>query len=185
MRKPTWIWLSLLGCLAIATPAAAQASGRVTTAAQATLGERMHAFLRAVERERPEALVAFFPTAADLTWVQTLHTDDDTRVSVWRFPPSDLRRALGYDGPLRPSFQILVESQPIGLFRHQTRSRQAFARRKGWRLVHGNRFVPAGEAETAALFVEWRREAGAWVVSAFGDERFRLRDNRRLPHWCC
>jgi hypothetical protein len=38
--------------------------------------------------------------------------------------------------------------------------------------VRGNRFVPPGEPATAPVFVEWRREDGQWVVSAFGDEGF-------------
>jgi hypothetical protein len=164
--------LALLGCAAVAAPAAAQE----------TLGDRMQAFLRAVEHETPETLTAFFPRAGDLTWVHTFHSDSGTRVSVWRFPSSALPRALEYDGPLWPSFALQVEAQPIGLFYHQAMMRDAFTLRKGWRRVRGTRFVPAGEPETAGLFVEWRREAGIWVVSAFGDEGFRT---AKLPRWCC
>jgi hypothetical protein len=181
MKNVARIWLALLGFIVIAAPLAGQWEG-VTTPEQETLRDRMHAFLVAVGHEEPEEIAAFFPRADDLTWVHTLHKDEGTRVSLWRFPASDIPRALKWGGPLSPSFSLLVERQPIGLFRHQTMTRQAFARRKGWRLVRGTRFVPAGEPETAGLFVEWRREAGVWVVAAFGDEGF---DTEKPPDWCC
>jgi hypothetical protein len=37
-----------------------------------------------------------------------------------------------------------------------------------WRRVGGNRFVPPGESARSPMFVQWRREDGRWVVSAFG-----------------
>jgi hypothetical protein len=37
-----------------------------------------------------------------------------------------------------------------------------------WRRVAGNRFVPPGESARSPMFVQWRREDGRWVVSAFG-----------------
>jgi hypothetical protein len=46
---------------------------------------------------------------------------------------------------------------------------QALTHRRPWRRVRGSRFVPAGESAASPVFVEWRREDGAWVVSAFGD----------------
>lgn len=41
-----------------------------------------------------------------------------------------------------------------------------------WRRVRGNRFVPPGAPDRSPVFVEWRRENGEWVISAFGDERY-------------
>jgi hypothetical protein len=179
--KNALIRLTLLGCVVFAMPMAGQQREGVAAPRQESLGDRMHAFLQTIEREPPEALVAFFPRAGDLTWVNTLHKDEGTRVSIWRFPPADIARALK-DGPLWASFAMQAESQPIGLFQHQVMMRKAFSRHKGWRLVHGTRFVPAGEPETAGLFVEWRREGNQWVVAAYGDEGFRT---AKLPEWCC
>ncbi len=42
--------------------------------------------------------------------------------------------------------------------------------RRPWRRVGGKRFVPPGASARSPVFVEWRREHGRWVVSAFGDE---------------
>jgi hypothetical protein len=179
--KDALIRLMFLGCVVLAAPMAGQQREGVDAPRRESLGDRMHAFLQTIEREPPEALVAFFPRAGDLTWVHTLHDDDRKRVSVWRFPPGDLPRALK-DGPLWPSFGLQAEGQPIGLFYHQVMTRRAFSRHKGWRRVRGTRFVPAGEAETAGLFVQWRREGDEWVVAAFGDEGFR---GGKLPEWCC
>jgi|GEM_PF-2902588 len=172
-------WIAVLGCVMIAAPAAGQQQGRQPAAARETLGDRMKAFLRAAG-SGGEA--SFFPRLGDLTWVHTVHSDEGTRVSVWRFPPSDIPRALQGNGPLGPSFYINIERQPVGLFLHQLITREG--RHKQWRRV-GTRFVPLDEPATAGLFVEWRREAGVWVVSAFGDERYLVSDNAKLPAWCC
>jgi hypothetical protein len=151
-------------------------------AGQASLGARMREFLAAVEAG-PARVAPFFTRAVDLTWVHTHHEDSGTRVRLWRFPASEIPRALDarQDGPLWASFDIQPEGQPVGLFRHQMMTREAFAREKGWRRVHGTRFVPAGEGADAGMFVEWRREGGEWVVVAFGDESFA----GKLPEWCC
>ena len=37
-----------------------------------------------------------------------------------------------------------------------------------WRYVGHLRFVPPGSRATSRVYVEWRREAGAWVVSRIG-----------------
>ena len=181
MRAIGRTWLALLGCVVIAAPAAGQQQGRQLAAARETLGDRMQAFLRAARSNR-DSVASFFPRMGDLTWVHTLHDDEGTHVGVWRFPPPDMPRALEGNGPLGPSFHIDVEGQPVGLFLHQLIVREG--RHKQWRRV-GTRFVPLDEPATAGLFVEWRREAGVWVVSAFGDERYRVSDNRKLPAWCC
>lgn len=180
MRKAGSL-LGLTAVMAIAAPAAGQGQAALSAGDAASLQARMQRFVEVVERERTGGVAAFFPRSGALTWVHTLHDDNRKRVSVWRFPPADIARALK-DGPLWPSFDIQPEGQPIGLFLHQVMTRNAFSRHKGWRRVRGTRFVPAGEAETAGLFVEWRREGGEWVVAAFGDEGFR---GGKLPEWCC
>jgi hypothetical protein len=39
-----------------------------------------------------------------------------------------------------------------------------------WRRVRGTRFVPPDASAASPVFVEWRRDEGRWVVSAFGEE---------------
>ncbi|HEX8244638.1 MAG TPA: hypothetical protein VF541_14125 [Longimicrobium sp.] len=83
------------------------------------------------------------------------------------------------------TFYIQVEGQPIGRFAHQVMMRDRGPSSPGplrWRRVRGNRFVPVGDPNSAGFFVEWRREGGRWVVSAFGDESF---GEGPLPPWCC
>jgi hypothetical protein len=172
----------VLACVAVAAPVGAQSAERVSAVDSAALEARMATFIMAAKREQAEELAAFFPRAGDLTYVRTLHRDEGTGVSVWRFPPGDIPRALAPRGPLSASFYIHVDGQPIGLFLHQLITRQG--RHRGWRRV-GTRFVPLDEPATAGLFVEWRREAGGWVIAAFGDESYNLHDDRKLPEWCC
>ena len=170
------IAFSLLAFLSIAVPAAGQADARLTAPERAELRTRMKRFVAAVVGQRmADSAAAYFPRAGDFTYTRTTHLAHGTRVGVQRFRGVDAPAAIKVGGALRESFEIQPEGQPIGLFLHQVLMRDAFARRKGWRLA-GTRFVPAG------LFVEWRREGGAWVVSAFGDEGFR---GGKLPGWCC
>jgi hypothetical protein len=91
------------------------------------------------------------------------------RTGVWRFPAAETPRVIGMDGPACPSFDhIRGEFGPFeGKFGMQ------MMRHPGpWRRVRGNRFVPPGASDRSTVFVEWRREDGEWVVSAFGDEDF-------------
>lgn len=176
--RATAVLLALLAC---AAPAGAQPKPGLASSPGAELEAGMKRFMVAVRSERPDSIAAFLPRAGGLTWVHTLHETGRKRVGLWRFPAVELPRALRDRRALAPSFTLLVEGQPIGLFRHETMTRAAFARQKGWRRV-GTRFVPAGEPPTAALFVEWRREGGRWVVARYGDERFHT---AKLPDWCC
>ena len=139
------------------------------------LDQRMRAFLQAVRRSADSAAV-FFPSSGDWSYEHTSHRDDGDRVGVWRFPSSQTQWAIRR-GPLRKVFSIDYHRQPIGLFAHQVMNRGT-----EWRRVRGSRYVPPGASASSPVFVEWRREGDAWVVSSFGDESF---PNGRLPTWCC
>lgn len=151
----------LLGVLA-AAPAAAQEAG------DPSLAERMRDFLLEVKETPNTGLAAYFPRRGDWTWVQAVH---DARSGVrvgtgtWRFPGAETPRVIGDDGPACDSFD-----RRSGVGPHEGRfGMQASLHRGPWRRVRGNRFVPPGEPANAPVFVEWRREDGRWVVSAFGD----------------
>jgi hypothetical protein len=157
--------LLVAGALVAAAPLAAQA-----TAAGATLNERMQAFLAEVEEAPNTGLVSYFPRRGDWTWVQTLRDGGGggpPRLGVWRFPAAQTARAIGAGGPVCDSFDgPRGESGPFeGRLGMQTMLHPG-----SWRRVRGNRFVPPGASDRSTVFVEWRREGGEWVVSAFGDE---------------
>ena len=127
----------------------------------------MQAFLREVEETPNTGLAAYFPRRGDWTWVQTRRAfrGDATRPRIWRFPAAQTPQAIGEDGPVCSSFDVRAGLGPYeGRFGMQTRMH-----RGPWRRVRGTRFVPAGESAASPVFVEWRREDGVWVVSAFGD----------------
>ncbi len=166
--------LIFLGCsLAAAVPLAAQMSA---SAAETPLAARMQAFLREVEDTPNTELAAFFPRRGDWTWVQTLRDDGrgSTHTGIWRFPAVETARAIGAGGPVCDSFD-----EPRGEFGpfEGRFGMQAMFNRSGWRRLRGNRFVPPGADAHSPVFVEWRREDGQWVVSAFGDEDVILPDD--------
>jgi hypothetical protein len=151
-----------LAC-AVRMPAQADAAG-------ATLNGRMQAFLAEVEEAPNTGLVAFFPRRGDWMWVQTLRDDErgsPPRLGVWRFPGAETERAISAGGPVCNSFDRgrgdfgPVEGR-LGM--------QAMMHPGPWRRVRGSRFVPPGASDRSTVFMEWRREGGEWVVSAFGDE---------------
>jgi hypothetical protein len=133
------------------------------------------------KREEPAGVARFFPRTGTLTWVNTLHDSAGVHTRERQFTADEARGALGFDGALWPSFVIQFEGQPIGLFVHQLMSRWANTT-PDWRRVGRARYVPADEPDSSALFVEWRREGGRWVVSRFGDEAYGVEP---LPRWCC
>lgn len=164
--------LPLIALLSLAAvPLPAQAESRPTAAADAPLAARMQAFLREVEESPNTGLVAYFPRRGDWTWVQTLRYDGGgpDRTGLWRFPAAETQRAIGAGGPVCDSFdEGGGHSGPwegrFGIYARHHEGR--------WRRVRGNRFVPRGADASSRWFVEWRREEGQWVVSAFGDEDF-------------
>lgn len=154
-------------CLAALLPLAAALPARAQ-APDTSLDARMRAFVREIAAEPNTGLAAFFPRRGDWTWVQTMRGErGGERVGVWRFPGAETVRAIGAGGPACNSFDVGGgEIGPFeGSFGMQTRMHPL-----PWRRVRGNRFVPRGASAGSPVFVEWRREDGEWVVSAFGDE---------------
>lgn len=145
-----------------AAPAAAQ------TPADTTLAGRMRAFVQAAPDAPNDSVAAFFPRRGEWTWVPASHHPDGrgpVRTGVWRFGGAETPRAIGAGGPVCPSFD-----GPGGIGPYEGRlGMQTRMHRGPWRRVRGTRFVPPGESAASPVFVEWRREDGAWVVSAFGD----------------
>jgi hypothetical protein len=151
------VWLVLA-----ASPVRAQAPDEA-------LATRMRAFMQAAPEAPNDSVAAFFPRRGEWTWVHTRRPFDapgPPRVGTWRFRGgAETLRAIGAGGPVCESFD-----QPAGIGPYEGRlGMQTVMQRGPWRRVRGTRFVPAGESAASPVFVEWRREDGAWVVSAFGD----------------
>lgn len=132
------------------------------------LATRMRAFMAAAPGAPNDSVAAFFPRRGDWTWVHTRRPFDapgPPRVGTWRFSAVETLRAIGTGGPVCESFD-----EPGGIGPYEGRlGMQTRMHRGPWRRVRGTRFVPAGESAASPVYVEWRREDGAWVVSAFGD----------------
>lgn len=168
------VWLVLA-----APPARAQAPDDA-------LAARMRAFAEAAPDAPNDSVAAFFPRRGDWTWVHTRRPFDapgPPRVGTWRFGGAEMLRAIGAGGPVCESFdrsfgEIGPHEGRLGI---QTRMH-----RGPWRRVRGTRFVPPGESAASPVFVEWRREDGAWVVSALGDVDVyfpRLMGRHAPPAW--
>ena len=160
--------LILLLVLMIGAPGAAAAQTG-TPAAQATLDERMQAFLRQVPETPNTGLAAYFPRRGDWTWVQTRRRfrGGVTGTGTWRFPGAETARAIGAGGPVCDAFH--TGGGEIGAVAGRLANYVEPADGR-WRRVRGNRYVPSGASAGSPVFVEWRREDGEWVVSAVGDE---------------
>lgn len=143
----------------------------------ASVEDRMAGFLAAVQRGPLDSLSSYFPRSGDFTYERQSHERQGARRGVWRFPASAAHQAITR-GPLLDILTINVEAQPVGAFAHQLMHRGS-----RWRRVRGTRFVPADAAESSALYVQWRREDGEWVISSIGDESFG--EGVPLPSWCC
>jgi hypothetical protein len=162
--------LSLIALITLSLPLAAQTEARAPAPAETALAARMQAFLAEVGDEPNTELVAFFPRRGDWTWMQTLL---DVRsgvvqgAGVWRFAGAETVRAIGAGGPACMSFdRVRGEYGPF----EGRLGMQALMHPGRWRRVRGNRFVPPDASPSSPVFVEWRREEGQWVVSAFGEE---------------
>jgi hypothetical protein len=142
----------------------------VRAAAQDGLESRNEAFLRAVEKAPRDSVAAFFPRRGDWTWTQVAHGAPPGRgLSVWRFAATETLRAIGRGGPVCASFwQSGGGVGPVETMLVMRVNRGGTR----WRRVAGNRFVPRGESARSPVFVQWRREDGRWVVSAFGDATY-------------
>jgi hypothetical protein len=166
--------------LALSGDAAAQERERpeCTVHDVAALEGRNCSFLRAVRGIGRDTVEAFFPRTGVLTYVTTTYDDGGHVVGTWRFPAAALS-PLHWGHPLFWVFDINIEGQPIGTLSHQLLNRSTL-----WRRVERTlRFVPIDAPDDSALYVEWRREDGQWVVSVIGDESFK--GDAPLPAWCC
>lgn len=159
-------FILLVACsLAAAPPVAAQTG---TPAASATLDARMQALLDEMGEGSTERVAAFFPRRGDWAWVTTraARPPGQDGTGIWRFPGAETARALAPGGPVCRSFAPGGgELGPAeGALRMHVGDHPS-----GWRRVRGNRFVPPGAGAGSPVFVQWRREEGAWVVAAFGE----------------
>lgn len=159
VRGPRLAWTALIAATLIAAPATAQPG----------LEARMRAFTHAIERQTIDSVAAFFPRRGTWTWVLTTHTGlRGDRVGMWRFGAEQTLRALDEGGPVCESFEARGEVGSVGVLVAQ----MGYDPPRPWRRARGNRFVPRGASAGSPHFVQWRREDGRWVVSAFGDERW-------------
>jgi hypothetical protein len=136
------------------------------------LEARHRAFLRALLHGGRDSVVAFFPRRGDWTQVEVmLEAQPGHQLSVRRFSAAQTRAMIGEGGPACWSFQRAPGggSSPEPTFLAMRADYAEYERRR-WRRVRGNRFVPPGRPAASSTFVEWRREDGRWVVSAYGDE---------------
>lgn len=152
--------------LAAALPLAAQT--RAPDSADATLAARMQAFLHEMQQGTRERIATFFPRQGEWTRVRTLlRAPGGNRTQTQRFPGAETLRVIDAGGPACMSFDR--PGGEYGPFEGYLRM-QVLMNPSGWRRVRGNRFVPPDAFARSPVFVEWRREAGEWVVSAFGEE---------------
>jgi hypothetical protein len=158
----------------ISQPAAGLPAHRGTPGSEAP-AQRVQALFDAMRSHRPDSLRTFFPAHGDWLYQHTMHTRTGNRRGLWRIPPHATLAAV--DGPMRRVFFLDVHAQPVGWLAHQV-----LHRGRAWRRVSATRFVPPGASASSPVFVEWRRDGAAWVVSAVGDEAF---DGVPLPAWCC
>lgn len=141
------------------------------------LPARMEGLLRAISKHDVDSVASFFPRRGAWTYRRTTHTRAGRQIGRWMFGPGDVKRAIQSEA-LRSSFSIDIEGQPVGTLSHQMGHRTG-----RWRQFPGARFVPPGGTGASDIFVTWRLEDGAWVVSTLADESFR--EGVKLPSWCC
>jgi hypothetical protein len=153
----------------LAAPLHAQAREPAPTGPELrALRSRMEALADSMREYGPsESFAGWFPREGTWTWRQTLHgAPGGVRVVIQRFPASETVEALSSRDPLCRSFFRgggEVETVPT------TIAGWLSAESARWRRI-GRRFVPRGAPASSPTFVEWRRERGTWVISAFGDE---------------
>lgn len=164
----------MAGLALIAAPARAQAAPPTCSSENRATLEGLNCAFLSYSTRRTD----FLPRTGTFTYHLTSYFPGGTSEGVWRLTPADFRQAFLGDGPLKGVLQVQYEEQPIGRLAHQVMTRGT-----AWRRVAGNRFVPPGACASSPVFVEWRREGDAWVISAIGDEAF-LR-GVPLPSWCC
>lgn len=164
---------ALVAVLAVAAgPLSAQARGPESPAG---LRARMRAFVEAVAEGNDTVTASFFPARGDWIWVRTTHRPSSEQVGTWRFPGAQTLPAMANCDALYWSFLYNPHAQPLGSLRFWMENQDA-----RWRYTGAGRFVPPSSFRRiqpdlfpdSTVFVEWRREKGRWVVSAFGDDGF-------------
>jgi len=153
-------WLLVAALLAAVVPAEAQRphAGREP----ASLAGRTRAFLNALGQGADSA-ARFFPRHGDWTWVHVTEYDVGRKtVGVWRFRGTEAARVLGHGGPMCGEVDETSASQL------SQEAASVMGGSASWRHAGGRRFVPPETGARSPLFVEWRREDGAWVVGAIG-----------------
>jgi hypothetical protein len=142
--------------LVIAAPAAAQGG----------LGGRTHAFLVALAAGADSA-ARFFPRHGDWTWVHATEYDVGRKtVGVWRFRGGEAARVLG------PRGAMCGELDPDAPSELELEIENVVNGSPPWYRARGRRFVPPEMGARSPVFVEWRREDGAWVVAAIGSAAY-------------
>jgi hypothetical protein len=159
------LWLLVAPMLAVAVPVAAQGPrGHRERGEAAPLARRNRDFLRALVEDRDSA-ARFFPRHGDWAWVHRTEYDVGRGITgVWRFRGDEAARVIGRGGVMCGELLYNAEAGSELM-------EQIFLdvdQRRAWRRVRGHRFVPPGSGARSPLFVEWRREDGAWVVAAIG-----------------
>ncbi|HEX9938174.1 MAG TPA: hypothetical protein VGB15_13660 [Longimicrobium sp.] len=162
--RPAALAAALMLAAVLPPPVAAQ--DRDTTAASRP-GWSVDRTMREFARDLGGDVRGYFPTRGDWTWVPTTrHPGGTDRPGIHRFPAAQTDSTIGRGGPLCDAFRsgdyaVLGTLIAPGIDRRGSGE---------WRRVRGTRFVPQGEPASFPVFVEWRREDGRWVISAFGGE---------------
>jgi hypothetical protein len=169
-----WI-LYVRGATATYVPAipihATEVVGRGAVAGeQDGLSARNRAFLNAVEAADRVEIARFFPRRGDWAWHETaIGAPPGQDVVVRRFSSAETLGVISAGGVACESFWM--SGGGVGPIETTFRERM-LAVGKRWRRVAGNRFVPPGRPGESETFVEWRREDGRWVISAYGDASY-------------
>jgi len=160
----TLLLVCLLGCGATASRNEGNNPPRIATESQ-SLASRSEAFLIAVQSRDRELISSFFPKQGTLTYTYFHRRRSGDSISEVRFEAAKARQEI-MEGEL---------GEPLAPVTHAFRYGSLyFGATKGvdWVRVNKTRFVPPSRGPSSAIYVEWRREGGLWVVSAFGDEGF-------------
>jgi hypothetical protein len=161
--------LLLTALFGLTSPLQAQRTARGNAGLRAT----MTAFLRALPDDRGQDTTRrWFPTAGEWSYTHTIHEPGGGAiVGRWIVPAAQTSLLFGFGKgtgptPIDDSFEVRYEGgQKEGVLLEVVMSTS-----DRWRRVGRNRFVPPGARASSPIFVEWRRENGRWVISAFGDE---------------
>jgi hypothetical protein len=138
----------------------------VPAAAQGGLAGRTRAFLVALAAGADSA-ARFFPRHGDWTWVHTTEYDVGRKtVAVWRFRGTEAARVLARRGAM------CGELDPDAPSELELEIENVVNGSPPWHRAGGRRFVPPEMGARSPVFVEWRREDGAWVVAAIGSAAY-------------